>query len=617
MSGFDGNIGLTPQLAVTLACLAALMGMMALCLVQGLNTRAARRLAQQEAERLRTSEARFRQLADATFEGIVIHRDGIIIDVNTALAAMLGWPQELLIGRNLLDLTHSSMHEKLLAHLAALREGHAQEFPEHASETFLRHADGSAIPVEIHARTMPFEGGNARVIAIRDVRERKAAEERIRHLAHHDTLTGLPNRNLFRDRLIQVLARAKRTGNTVAVLSLDLDRFRHVNEMGGAEAGDALLKEVAARLADTIRADDTVARLSADEFAIIQVGVSHPDGPAVLAARLNKVLAQPFHLKPGTDPLVIGASIGISLFPSDGVDAGALLRAADTARVRAKDGGRGTYRFFEAEMDRRLAERRALENDLRHALATEQFELHYQPLADCSSTRLLGFEALLRWRHPKLGMVSPAEFIPLAEECGLINPLGNWVLRSACQEAAGWPRNLSVAVNLSPVQFRQPDLAQEILAILRETGLAPERLELEITEGVLIGEPERTLATLSLLKEAGVRISLDDFGTGYSSLSYLQRFPFDKLKIDHGFIHGMESHAGSMAIVRAVIALGRSLHLTVTAEGVETEKQLALLQSLACDQAQGYLLSRPVPRDAVRQLIAEDTPLTRRSQAAA
>jgi diguanylate cyclase (GGDEF)-like protein/PAS domain S-box-containing protein len=592
-----------------------------LCWRQWRMTRAAKRLALGEAARLRVSEQRFRHLADAAFEGIVIHRRGVILDVNARLARMLGYRPEDLIGRKLHDLTDPAMHDVLTAHLKALeageQQGHsAQVAQPKESETLLRHADGSVITADIYARPLPYEGGDARVIIVRDTRERKAAEERIRHLAHHDGLTGLPNRSLFRDRLIQAVARAKRSGTTVAVLSLDLDKFRTVNEIGGTEAGDALLREVALRLSDSIRADDTVARISGDEFAIIQVGVSHPDGPAVLANRLVKAMAQPFALTQLAEPMVVGASVGIALFPEDGECGDSLMRAAEAARARAKEAGRGTYRFFEPEMDRRLVERRKLEADLRQALAADHLELYYQPLADCRSVTVQGFEALLRWRHPERGMVSPAEFIPLAEECGLINAMGAWVLRTACREAATWPAHIRIAVNLSPVQFRQPDLAAEILAILAETGLTPQRLELEITEGVLIVEPERTLATLNALKAAGVRISLDDFGTGYSSLSYLQRFPFDKLKIDRSFIHGMESHAGSMAIVRAVIALGRSLHLAVTAEGVETEKQLVLLQAQACDQAQGYLLGKPVPATDARRLIAENRPLLSRKQAA-
>ena len=413
-------------------------------------------------------------------------------------------------------------------------------------------------------------------------------------MAHHDALTALPNRNLFRDRLAQAMARAKRSGTTVAVLCLNLDRFKPVNDLLGPEIGDELLRQVAARLTDSIRADDTVARLGADEFAFIQVGLSHPDGPAVMADRLVKALAQPFEIC--GHHIVIGTSVGIALHPSDGASGDELLRAADTALSRAKTAGGGGFRFFESEMDLRQQERRHLERDLRQALAADQLELHYQPLVDCEKLTVLGCEALLRWRHPERGPITPADFIPLAEECGLIMQLGAWVLRTACIEAATWPADKIVAVNLSPIQFRQSDLAQQILAILAETGLAPQRLELEITEGVLIEDTERTLAILRDLKAAGIRISLDDFGTGFSSLSYLQRFPFDKIKVDRSFIWAMGENADSMSIVRAVIALGRSLRITVTAEGVETAAQLAWLQNEDCDQAQGYLLGKPMPR---------------------
>jgi predicted signal transduction protein with EAL and GGDEF domain len=344
-----------------------------------------------------------------------------------------------------------------------------------------------------------------------------------------------------------------------------------------------------------------VARLSGDEFAIIQVGVSHPDGPAIMADRLVQSIAKPFAF--GDQQIMIGTSIGIALFPGDGEQGEDLVRAADTALYRAKDAGRGTFRFFEAQMDLRLQERRHLERDLRQALAERQLELHYQALADCDSAHVLGFEALLRWKHPERGQVSPADFIPLAEECGLIMQLGAWVLRTACEEAATWPDDKIIAVNLSPVQFRHADLAKDVLAILDQTGLAPHRLELEITEGVLIDDTDRTLNTLNSLKAAGVRISLDDFGTGYSSLSYLHRFPFDKIKIDRSFIWEMEKNPDSMSIVRAVIALGRSLRITVTAEGVETPTQLALLQNENCDQAQGFLLGRPIPHGDVRKLL--------------
>ena len=559
-----------------------------------------------EAHRLRGSEARFRQLADATFEGVIIHKDGVVLDANVAMAALIGWPQDTLIGRSVFDLVSPASLPTLRARFASIRsgqvlEGGGPEGREKALELSLRHADGSEIPVEVLARTMALDTGNARVVAVRDIRERKAAEERIRYMAHHDALTNLPNRTLFQDRLTQSLARAKRSNSTVSVLCLDLDRFKAVNDLNGHTAGDQLLRRVAERLTRVLRADDTVARLGGDEFAIIQVGVSHPDGPAILAERLVKELAQPFDL--GGHQTVVGTSIGIALFPSDGASGDELVRAADTALYRAKESGRGTFRFFEAEMDLRLQERRLLERDLRHAIAAGELQLHYQPLADCDAMKVLGFEALVRWPHPERGSVSPVEFIPLAEESGLIMPLGQWVLKTACSEAMTWPEDKIIAVNLSPVQFRHADLAKTVLDILAETGLKPERLELEITEGVLIEDADRTLATLKALKAAGVRISLDDFGTGYSSLSYLQRFPFDKIKIDRSFIWEMEANDGSMAIVRAVIALGRSLQLKVTAEGVETQQQLDLLRAQECDQAQGYLLGKPMAREDVATLL--------------
>jgi diguanylate cyclase (GGDEF)-like protein len=421
-------------------------------------------------------------------------------------------------------------------------------------------------------------------------------------MANHDALTGLPNRTLFQDRLAQAVARSKRGASTAAVLCLDLDRFKNINDISGHAVGDELLRQVAQRLAHGVRGDDTVARLSGDEFAVIQVGVAHPDGPAILADRLVKVLAQPFEI--ANHHIVIGTSIGIALYPGDGEDDEELLRAADTALYRAKAAGRGTFRFFEAEMDVRLQERRWLERDLRQALANEQLNLHYQPLVNCDNIKVLGFEALTRWKHPERGFISPADFIPLAEESGLIIPLGKWVLRQACRDATTWPADTIVAVNLSPVQFRQSDITREIFGVLAETGLPAHRLELEITEGVLIDDTDRVLTILSELKAAGVRLSLDDFGTGYSSLSYLQRFPFDKIKIDRSFVWEMEKDGGSMAIVRAVVALGRSLRMTVTAEGVETQRQLEMLRAEHCDQAQGFLIGKPQPYAEATALLA-------------
>jgi diguanylate cyclase len=550
--------------------------------------------AENERERLRASEARFRQLAEATFEGIVIHVDGVIIDANEALCRLVGRPLEQLVGRSVLEFVYVSCDASAVAQ--AMAEVDA------ATELELLHGDGSRIPVEILGQSIDHDGQQARVVAVRDIRERKKAEERIRHMAHHDMLTGLPNRVLFHDRVAQALALAQRNGTTVAVLCLDLDRFKNVNDLLGHGGGDELLRRVATRLLDNVRAHDTVARLSGDEFAIIQTGVPHPDGAATLAERLVASVGQPFELD--DQQTMIGTSIGIALFPGDGDTGEDLIRAADTALYRAKEAGRHTFRFFEASMDLLLQERSQLERDLRQALANQnELEVHYQPLIDCDAQEVMGFEALVRWNHPQRGPISPVEFIPLAEDCGLILPLGNWVLGTACRDAVKWPGNMRVAVNLSPAQFRHADLAGEVLATLQQTGLAADRLELEITEGVLIADTDRTLATLNAFKAAGIHISLDDFGTGYSSLSYLQRFPFDKIKIDRSFVWEMERNADSMAIVRAVIALGHSLRITVTAEGVETERQLALLQSENCDQVQGYLLGRPVPSSDLAALL--------------
>jgi diguanylate cyclase (GGDEF)-like protein len=481
-------------------------------------------------------------------------------------------------------------------------------------EVSLVRSDGAQIQAEILTRTMSPDAAvdgsgptstaaaGARVLAVRDIRERKRTEEHIRFIALHDGLTGLANRRLFVERLHQDLARSKRDGTTVAVLCLDLDRFKLVNDSGGHGAGDELLIQVARRLSESLRGEDTVARLSGDEFAVIQVGVKHPQGPAILAQRLVLEIGKPYEI--GGQQIMTGTSIGIALYPGNGTEGDELMRAADTALYRAKEAGRGTFRFFEPEMDLRLQERRALERDLRLALDRGEIRVNYQPLVDCRSGTVLGFEALARWTHPTRGEVPPIEFIPLAEESGLIMRLGAWVMRRACTDAAGWPTDKLVAVNLSSAQFRNAELAQDILTTLRETGLPPTRLEIEITESLLIDDPARVMRTLGALKEAGVRISLDDFGTGYSSLSYLQRFPFDKIKIDRSFVSQMEANPDSMSIVRAVIALGKSLRIEITAEGVETPAQLGLLQQENCDLVQGYLLGRPMANESLGALLA-------------
>ena len=439
------------------------------------------------------------------------------------------------------------------------------------------------------------------VATYEDITERRQSQETISFLARHDQLTKLPNRVLFRERM-DAAAATLGHGARHAVLCLDLDHFKAVNDTLGHAHGDRLLCQVAERLTACVRGGDVVARLGGDEFAIIQAELERPEHAGELAQRVVDALAQPFDL--GGHQVSIGASVGIALAPDDGELAETLLKNADTALYRAKLEGRGNYRSFEPEMDARLQARRAMELDLRRALAAQEFELYYQPLVDTSAQRVVSFEALLRWFHPKTGMVSPADFIPLAEETGLVVGIGEWVLRTACREAARWPDSVKVAVNVSPLQFKDPRLVDIVSEALAESGLSPHRLELEITESVLLQNNAATLGVLHRLRGLGARISMDDFGTGYSSLSYLRSFPFDKIKIDQSFVRDLSSSADSAAIVRAIAGLGGSLGMRTTAEGVETEDQLARLRAAGCTEVQGYLFSRPRPAREVRALIA-------------
>jgi diguanylate cyclase (GGDEF)-like protein len=460
------------------------------------------------------------------------------------------------------------------------------------TEATARIAAGELVPVAPH-RARDEVG---RLVAAFDqmTRDLASSQTRARHLALHDALTDLPNRVLLAERLNQALVHARRHGDAPAVLCLDLDRFKEVNDAPGHPVGDLLLREVAARLRACTRETDTVARLGGDEFAVVQVGASQPAEAEALCGRLLEVLGAPCRLD--GQEVVVGASVGVALAPVDGDDPATLLRHADIALYRAKGEGRGTFRFFEEDMNRELQARRALERDLRRALDESRFELHYQPQVELGSGRTVGVEALLRWRHPERGVVPPNEFIPSAEETGLIVPIGAWVLRTACAQALAWP-GLRVAVNLSAAQFRQPGLAETVAQALRETGLDPGRLELEITEGVLLEDTVTAVTTLHALRSLGVRIAMDDFGTGYSSLSYLRRFPFDKIKIDKSFVADLDGSrsADAAAIVRAVVSLGSSLGMTTTAEGIEAEAQAELLRAEGCDEVQGYHFGRPMP----------------------
>ncbi|PDT90573.1 diguanylate cyclase [Bradyrhizobium sp. Y36] len=436
------------------------------------------------------------------------------------------------------------------------------------------------------------DGGGAPqylVGVIEDVTERITNEARISHLAHHDALTDLPNRSAFNAALGERLEQAQEAATSFAVLSLDLDRFKEVNDVFGHPVGDMLMRAAADRLA--AEADGAfVARIGGDEFMILMPDDINREDVLGLAERLVETIGTELEVD---DYLPhVGLSVGIAFYPDDGVNAATLLANADSALYRAKREGRGRVRVFESEMDQELRDRRLLQHDLRQALEQNQFLVYFQPQARVDG-EVIGFEALLRWNHPTRGFVPPDQFIPLAEENGLIVEIGEWVLREACREAASWPRPLQVAVNLSPVQFQAGDLERSIHQILLETGLTPTRLEVEITEGVLIGDFNRALNLLRRLKALGVRIAMDDFGTGYSSLSYLQSFPFDKIKIDRGFISNLEATPQSAEIVRAVLSLAHALHIPVIAEGVETEAQRAFLAREACEEMQGYLVGRP------------------------
>jgi diguanylate cyclase (GGDEF)-like protein len=422
------------------------------------------------------------------------------------------------------------------------------------------------------------------------------------HMARNDGLTDLPNRLAFHEAMYHAAARAAR-GEAFAVLCLDLDRFKQVNDTLGHPVGDALLRAVAARLASLAREVDTVARLGGDEFAVVQANVAGPDAAAALAQRIIDDLRAPYDVL--GHRIVVGASVGIALAGPEARDADTLIRSADLALYRAKQEGRGMYRFFEPDMDARAQARRQLELDLRYAIERQEFELHYQPLMSVADRRIAAFEALIRWRHPTRGLVPPDEFIPLAEEIGLIVPIGAWVLQDACAEAARWPLPVKVAVNLSAVQFARADITRQVAAALHDSGLPASRLEVEITETALLNDSESTLKTLHALRALGVRIAMDDFGTGYSSLSYLRSFPFDKLKIDRSFVRDLNEAGESAAIVRAIASMGRSLGIATTAEGVENEQQMAQLVRDGCTELQGFFFGRPCPAADVARLLAD------------
>ena len=475
---------------------------------------------------------------------------------------------------------------------------------EHRPASFEDYLPSLDIWLEVNAS--PTQDGIS--IFFRDITERRRAEEdrllaqkQIAHMARHDMLTGLPNRLFFRECFDQALEKALGSAK-IAVLCLDLDGFKLVNDTFGHPAGDALLRQVSTRLGRVVAETDTAARLGGDEFAVIRRLATDGEAPSILAQRIIDALSEPYTID--TASLVVGASVGIAVAPDDGTTADELIKAADVALYSAKAAGRGTYRQFEPEMGAQLQAHQQMKLALRRALDRRELELYYQPLVSLRSKKVSGCEALVRWRNAERGMVAPENFIPIAEETGLIVPIGEWVLKEACREAAAWPASVSIAVNLSPIQFRDKKLVKAVAAAIAASGIDPARLQLEITESVLLDESDHNLELLQELRNLGVKIAMDDFGTGYSSLGYLRSFPFDKIKVDRAFIRDLPSGKESLAILKAVAGLGHSLGITTTVEGVETEGQLETVNAEGFDEAQGYLFAQPLPASEITLLIA-------------
>ena len=551
-----------------------------------------------ESQTSRSALERIRTLANAAYEGIVVIQNGKINDANSAFCDLAGAPLESLVGLGLLG--DILTFDDPLQSPDERREAHLQPI-----------GDAVSIPVEVFSRLMDdgarIETSGLTVLAIRDLRERRSAEDKIRYLADHDGLTGLPNRNALQVKLSAALDRVEASRETLALFCVDLDHFKEANDLHGHLAGDAVLKEAARRLQGAISSPSFAARLGGDEFVVVQItDQDQPAAAAELAGELLELLKAPGRYE--GQELVMGASLGISLYPDDGRTREALLANADMALYRAKESGRGAYRFFKREMDETIRERRTLARELRQAIIDEQLIVHYQPLARASDGEVCGFEALVRWKHPVRGMIPPLDFIPVAEECGLIGPLGEWVLRRACADAAAWDKPLRIAVNLSPLQLNQPALPTLVHEVLIQTGLSPARLELEITESALFKDYQRALDNLRRLKALGVRIAMDDFGTGFSSLSTLQSFPFDKIKVDKSFVENIHRDERATVIVRAVLGLGRSLNIPVVAEGVETEEQRQFLRDEDCAELQGYAIGRPAPVETLGAWTNHDQP---------
>jgi diguanylate cyclase (GGDEF)-like protein/PAS domain S-box-containing protein len=563
---------------------------------------------QQAEAALRESEARFRGLLESAADGMVIvdaeHR---IVMVNEQLEKMFGYDRAEILGQPieiLIPPRFAGHHERGREYMRTPERRPMDQ----GRELYALRKDGSEIPVEISLSPLETAEGLIVSAVVRDITERRRYEERLEYQSTHDGLTDLPNRNLLADRLQQALFNAHRYHRQAAVLFVDLDHFKFVNDCLGHDFGDRLLKIVAERLTSCVRSNDTVARQGGDDFVILLTVLKKAEDVATIVRKIQEAVSEP--IKIGGHELEISCSIGISIYPRDGEDGQTLLKNADVAMYRAKEQGRDNFRFFTAELNERAVARMTMETHLRRALERDELLLHYQPQVDLETGRITGMEALLRWQSPELGPVPPGRFIPLAEETGLIVPIGEWVLKTACSQNKAWQdaglRPLPMAANLSARQFQNVDPAGVVARILLETGLDPRYLELEITESVIMQDAQSASALLGELKRLGVQLAMDDFGTGYSSLSYLRRFPFDKLKIDISFVREITSDPESAAIARSIIAMAHNLKLRVIAEGVETEGQLAYLRAHGCDEMQGYYFSRPLPADEFEGLLREN-----------